>query len=423
MIETSKMLTLPEALPQKQLEKAITEIVIDESPLLSITPILPVTGLSYEYAVVISTPSAFFEGEAAQTISSRSEFERRTVTMKIIRAKAGVTGIAQAVASGQLGLDLLKSEMLRAARAIRFLIEWCIFYGKASADIYQFDGIPSLVENVLHVKGPVELGVLDEALDISTPTGTEGDPRRFLVSHRMLSAISGKLVRVQRVITDAEVESAIRVQTHRGVPFLPHNLMGPSAKSPVVRVSDSSEAGKLVPEATYKWRISGITKSGEQIASDVTTHKLGVGITSAKLSWSETKIGKEDVYLWKIWRSPAGGTEEKLVTTISAWTYKEGRRDMPVTEYIDKAADGELKAEYPLLDGEEQIYLVNFSRENGMALCVLTPAFSEGKLENFVNVQTLAKVKDAQEFLLSVYCALIIKMPKTFVRIRNVKLG
>jgi hypothetical protein len=343
--------------------------------------------------------------------------------MKIIRAKAGVTGIAQAVASGQLGIDLLKEEMLRAARAIRFLIEWSILFGNASADPFQFDGIPSFVDNIINVKGAVELGVLDDALDISTPPGTEGDPRRFLVSHRMLSAISGKLIRVQRVITDMEVEGAIRIHTHRGVPFLPHNSMGPSVKSPIVTVSDSTETGSLVPEATYRWRISGVTKSGEQIASEATTHKLGVGKTAAKLSWTETKLGREDALLWKIWRSKAGGTEEKLVAVISAWTYKDGKRDTPVTEYVDKVSDSELKNEYPLLENEEQIYLVNLSKENGMALCVLTPVFSEGKLENIVNVQALAKTKDAQEFLLSTYCALIIKMPKTFVRVRNVKLA
>jgi len=397
------------ALSPESLEPKIVELVRFLSPLVAGLKIVQSNGKTHEFNDRTAIPSANFEGEKAVTTDSQSTYNRRTAPLKIIRAKGGVTGFQQA--SSKSFVNSYANEVLGAAQAMAYAMEFGVMWGNLAADQYQYDGLDTkIITNRVDVAGVVKLSDLDDMLDPIIGKGpiNRGD-MAFFMSPMMHSKINTLQSEVRKSITKVMYAGGIEMTSYRDIPIVDTSFCRPTSKMGVIAVANSATAGNLVGGQTYRWRVAAVTKYGEQWASTAVTHTLGGGNTSVDITFTAV-AGAE---LYKVYRTLQAGaaSSEVFSKRNAAKTYDgAGTIGAAVVSINDGTLDASLGTDKPLDqdDKDEVIFLLNMNQDISLEIASLLNEQGE-KVKNLIQMLPLARTIDQEQFLLLSYQALVYK--------------
>lgn len=409
----------------EDLEPTLVDLVLRLNPILAMHEIRQASGKTHEFNRITGIGTARFEGENATTAASDSTYARAGVQLKVLRKRGGVSGFQQA--SAKKFIDSYKTELMNATRAMAHLNEFAILWAD-DADAFQYDGYDAnLSTNVFEQAGVVTLAGLDNLIDsVRTQGLPPREPLYFVMSPKMLSAVSALQTRVQIPIDEVEIEGGFRFKTYRGLPIVESSFTTPVGKMTAVTVADLAGVGALDVAAAYRYRVSAVTLEGESEASDETLFTLGGGITRSTVSWTAFP----GALLYKIYRSEGGGASGTVqyLTTIAAITYNgSGEPTGDVTSFADSLADSTRNAaRTPMVSvgsvREETIFLIDKNPELGAYIAGLKNEAGEN-VENLIQFLRLARVRDAEEFLLVSYQALAVRGERYHALLRRVRVA
>lgn len=407
----------------EDLEPTLVDLVLRLNPVLAMHEIKQANGKTHEFNRITGIGTARFEGENATTAASDSTYARAAVQLKVLRKRGGVSGFQQA--SAKKFIDSYKTELMNATRAMAHLNEYAILWAD-DADAFQYDGYDaSLSTNVFEQAGVITLAGLDNLIDsVRTQGLPPREPLYFVMSPRMLSAVSALQTRVQIPIDEVEIEGGFRFKTYRGIPIVESSFTTPVGKMTAVAAVSSATPGALDTNALYRWRVSAVTLEGETEASDEVSITLGVGENAASLSWTAFP----GALLYKIYRSEGGGASGTVqyLTTIPAITYNvSGEPTGNVTSFLDTLSDTVRNAaRTPMVSvggvREETIFLIDKNPDLGGYIAGLKNEAGEN-VENLIQFLRLARVRDAEEFLLVSYQALVVRGERYHAMLRRVR--
>lgn len=405
---------------EADIEKAIQVMIFSQEPLLDSIVKKPAYADSVKWKKITSGPTAKVEGENAVTPGSDFTSGQGSADLKIIRSKGSVTGLAQAAT--QKTINLFQEDLTLRTMAMKDGIIGYTLFGNKTADGYQFDGFDTAVQtNREDVADDVETDLLDSMID-SIPAKWR-QKMVFNMSSKMLSAVSKLDTDIRKNIQGIEYMGGRRMSMYRGIPINESDYCRPtSTMGTITTASAISAGGNLVAGQTYKYRVAAVTQYGEQWASAEVSRTVAGGQNSIVLSWTAV----DGAILYKIYRTAAGGLTgtEKLHVTIAANTYDgDGTITAAVTGYTDLIA---LVAGTDIMldatDVDETIQLVNLDSNVGIALYGMRNQAGQD-IENMVQYLSLARVKDAENYLLLSYLVAAIYNEQLHSYARRVRVG
>jgi len=406
------------------------------SPLTAMVPVHTADGHIHEVPRRTAHNSgARFEGEMTAPSYSQSTYDRRIVTMKILRTAGAVSDFQQS--ASKTFVDALAEEIISATQGIKNLFEYSTIWGAGddifTGDAYQYSGVyPWLLndgnaDNVFDVDGVIALTDLDYMLDNTQAGYNEflDDPYVFLASQTMISKISGLQTRINREVQMVDFEGGFRMATYRGIPLVPSGYVKPlaSTTSPAVTVAaDGTTTGHLTDDE-YFYQIASITINGEQIAGTVDSATLsGSGSTqNMDLTWT----GDATAMLYAIYRGLTTGPDNlELIDIIAAKTYDgDGAVTGNVEAYDDMTA---LLATHttvkPMAAAEETIFLANLSKRHGLSRPILNPTLGEA-MDMLVKFAPIPVATDSYAFRLKSYHAVQVPWGQSCAVARRAKLA
>jgi len=380
-------------------------------------------GTTHEFKVRDSAPVAYFEGEKASTPASKTGYSTKTVSLKIVRAKGGVTGFGEAAT--RRFINAFEEELQAQIDAISATIFGGMFWGNPSADTYLMDGYDPQIPAANRVHAHDTLSNLGGApfrgaVGKSKQRGTEIWDRIWVCSSQLTAAFEDIVKGYVRLNVDPNERREFAVGWNVGLLY-GYRILECDALQATVQVQNASAAaasGGALADGTYYYRISAITTEGETAASaEVSATADSVaGNSTIDLSWDAVS----GAILYRIYRGTASG-DLSLLTEISAVTRDaDGAVTGNVTSWSD---DGTVSpsalGDKPLDVDDHVIFLLPLNRL-AASLLRLPDGFGR-KVNNLVNYLDLAVTKDAREFLLKGYLTLAVRWPATHVVIRGVK--
>lgn len=303
-------------------------------------------------------------------------------------------------------------------------MQWLTLYGN-TADTYQYAGLyQQMISDTAGVNNVVDLGGaalalsnLDTALDTASKySSAMNDTWAFMMSKEMISRVSGLQTRVNRDVQAIEYEGGFVMQTYKGVPLLPSNMLAASATtSPAVTAT--AAAGGSLADDEYFYVIASVTAEGELIPGTEDSATTATTNNSVTLTWTADANARNYV----IFRGLATGVHSYL-TTIPAKAYTDGKVSGSVETWTDTGAITPISTIKPRTSGDEQIALVNISANHrGMKfLGSLSPLGDP--IGDFVSYVPLATINSAYRFMLESFQAVKVPYPVTNYIIRNADL-
>jgi hypothetical protein len=404
------------------------------SPLTAMVPVITADGHIHE--VVRRTAhnaGARFEGESTAPSYSESTFERRTVTMKILRTAGQVSDFQQSAARSFA--DSLAEEVESALQGLKNLFEYSTVWGAGNdiftGDAYQYSGVyPWLLNdgslvNIVDADGTITLEDLDAALDATKEAYGEfrNDPYVFLASGGMISKISGLQSKINRDVQMVEFEGGFRMATYREIPIVNSGYLKPLATttSPAVTAAAGGDGTGNLTDDEYFYQVASITINGEQIAGteDSVTLSGGGSDQNVDLSWTADSTA----LLYAIYRGLTTGTDNlELIDIIAAKTYDStGAVDGSVEAYDDTTAlTPTYSSVHPMAAAEETLFLVNLSTRNGLARPILNPTLGD-PVNELVRFAPIPVSSDSYAFRLKSYHAVQVPWGQSCAVIRRAK--
>jgi len=415
------------ALFPEDLSPALVEYLQKASPLFAMLPRRGVTSTPHQYVVRTALPNAWVEAEGTDPQFSNSSYQRKSVDIKVLRSWGSVTGFTQRFT--EQFIDALAAEIDGSMASLTDVFENQILWGD-TADALQMKGLEqfmredstALANNIFAPAAALTLSDLDNALDtVEVYRGVMRDPKAFVMSPQMISRVTSLLTRIQRTVSEVEIEGGFRVATYRGVPLLPSGFVRPANTTTSPAVTATAAAGGTVPDGTYYYAISSVTMYGEQTVGAEANVTLGTGNNTTNLTWT----ADPNAVLYKVWRGTVSGNLE-LLDVIPAKTYTNGAPTGNVTSYSDDGTKTPVAQIKPLqvVSGvvDETVYLVNLSRDRGLYLAGGVSPLGE-QTEEFVTLTPLATRKSSFDFMIESFTALVVQQPVVNVIIRNVRAG
>ena len=396
-------------LSPQSLEPKIVELVKKLSPLLAGLIVVQANGKTHEYNERTVLPSANFEGEKATTATSQSTYARKSVPLKIVRARGGVTGFQQA--ASKKFVNSYVQEIVGAAQSMAWMAEYGIMWGNATADAYQFDGLDTKIStNRVDKNATITLRHLDDLIDRIISVGIiDMSEMGFYMSPQMHSKISTLQTEARKQVQMVKYPGGLEMESYRGIPIVDTSFCRPTSTMGTIVVADSSTAGSLVATKTYRWQVAAVTQFGEQWASAEVNNTMGSGKTSVDISFTAVA----NAQLYKVYRTLDGGASgsEVLAGTYAAKTYDgNGTITGVVTSINDGVADASVGTDKPLssTNTDESLFLINRNAEYSFEIASLLNEQGE-KVRNLIQMLPLARTKDQEEFLLLSYLASVYK--------------
>jgi len=417
--------TAAAAFIDNDINKEISREIFLSDPLLTALEKKKVDSKIYEWKKVTDMPSADAEGENATTVASDMTAGDDTVTMKVVRSKGSVTGLASA-ATVQDQVDLFQEDLDLRMLAMKTAISGYVRWGNATADAYQFNGLNAVISsNRTEHAGTITTALLDSMID-AIPAELH-DSLMFEMSSQMISKLSTLDPTIRKTIDKVEFAGGRRMARYRNIPLNPSSFVRPTTQFGAVGVADAGAGGALDAGGTYNYYMSAITSFGEQYASPVTNHVLAGGQNETTVSWTAVAGAK----LYRIYRTEGAGAANtaKLLVELPAHTYDgNGTITGNVTSYNDKLADTVVAAavDYPLqlADADEVIFLTCLNKKFSLELAIL-PQNQRGvelkDRENLVYFKDLADTNDADNYQLQSYLALAVKNENKNAMARRVR--
>lgn len=418
------------ALIPEDLEPILVEQLRRLTPLLARTPLGPANGSAHDFNSRTAVNQGTFEGENAETPTGQSTYVRRTVPLKIVRAKGGVSGFQQA--SAKANIDSLMAEMVGATRGLGWAIEGATLWGDATADPFQYDGLDISIQTNRRdgAGGTVTIDDIDRLLDDIQTQGVFDAPQMgLLMSPQMASKLSQVQGQLRLPRDRVRGEGGFEFETYRDVPIMKSTFTRPNFLTGAPVIADSGTGGGLVPAATYQYKVAVVTLTGEQLASAASTaFTPGGGITSADLTLPVAAVLASGAtpLLWKVYRSiDAGAPGSEVLSAIFAGQTFDGDGTPTGTVAVvnDGTADGALGTDKPLVGTlaapDETIWALWFNSDQSFTHVSLMNQFAqpapgadalaaEGS-STFLQLLPLARLKDKEDFLVQSYHALAVK--------------
>jgi hypothetical protein len=417
-----------EAIVATELEQYLTEELLNLQPLAEIIEVLPAEGKVHEYKLRTSHPMGWFEGESTGPNNKNSAYARKSTMLKIARLWGSVTGFAQALTDPFI--DALTEELNGSLEGMSNLLEYGIYYGCAddlgfTGDAFQYSGVFPYIaryapQNIIDGAGAkIALTHLDAAIaKVSNFRQSRNDPKVWLMGLEMKQVVDGLQTRVQMPLQTAVLkEGKLEMDAYGKAPIFETDNVVPDAEttSPDDMAGVAGAGGTL--SASYDYRIASVTMFGEQTAAAaIGAVDCSAGSQAVTLSWTADPNAK----LYYIFRQEDGGSW-MLLDVIPALTYDdEGKVSGFVEEYIDTGAKVP-SAVKPLEDGEQQIVLLNRTRERGVVFLGHVDDMGQ-KLDSLMSYVELARTKDSYDYMLKSYLGARLKYANTAASvIRHVK--
>lgn len=312
-------------------------------------------------------------------------------------------------------------------------MEFLTYYGNATADTYQFDGLEgglladATAKTALSAGGSfydggnaaATLSTLDTMIDKALSyNGSSQDKFVFLASRPMISRVSALQTRVTRVVNTVRSEMGFEMETYRTIPLLPTGILTPLSTSTSPTLTGAAAAGGALAAGTYYFAISSVTLNGEQKASAAASVVTASSNLTAHLTWTADSNAK----LYKIWRGTTSTVADMgLIAVIPALTYDgNGNLSSTVASYDDTGVTPNT-ALNPLVSTDEQIALVNITAgDRGVRYVGGVSPLGE-KMDSYFSYVPLSTTNGSYRFMMEGFIALRNAYPECNVIARNVR--
>lgn len=415
MNTTDQSLLIPE-----DLSPLIHDLLEQDFPLWRLVAREQAQGPLHEYRVRATLPTAWVQGELANSDFRSATYISREVRLKIIRSWGGVSSFMQKMS--ETFVNALQESIETAVRGYANTMEWLMLYGDYTADSFQTDGVLAQMYdhsvaktsyasggNIYHVNGALTLTHLDNIID---RTGkfrqTQNDSRLFLASDEMISRISGLQTRVTREVQSVEYEGGFRMTTYRGIPILPTDLVVPDATSTSPTISAAAAAGGSLADDEWFYAIASVTLTGEQRPSAATSATTATTNNSVTLTWTADSTAK----LYYVYRGTTNVVADMtLLTVIPALTYdSDGNITGATASFTDNGSYTPITAITPLTTGES-IYLINNSRgERGLKVMGAVSPLGD-RIDDYVTFTPLATINASIRFMIEGFMGFKVPYP------------
>lgn len=422
-VSTTGSFLIPE-----DLERLIRGVLLNLSPLTRMVPMVRANGKIHEIVRRLTLPRGQFEGENPAPSYQNSTYDRRQVTMKIMRGHGQVTDFLQS--SARSLTDVVQDEIMASVEGFADVLEFATMYATSdelifTGDAKQYPGwYPWLLNdawstNVVDVDTTITLANLDTALNAAKmkTRQTQNDPYVWLMSNEMSDKISGLQTRIQRQVPTINYEGQFVMSTYAGIPILRSSFVKPAATttSPAVTGATSGTGGSLSAD-TYYYKIASITRYGEQAAGTASSATPVGASGTADLAWPADTTAE----LYAIYRSPATDADDDyvLIDIINARTYTS---DLPAgyrVTYTDDGTKTPLTTVHPMATNEEIIALVNLSAVNGISRVMLQPTIGS-PVDEILRYVTVVANTDTYQWRLKTYHAIQVPRGEVHAVIRR----
>jgi len=411
------------------LDPVLHEELLLIQPLAQLLETIPAGGKVHEYRKRVSHPTAWFEGELTPQNPANSTYEAKMVTMKIQRIWGSVSGFQQAMS--EAFIDSLETELFGSLEGMANTLEFGQMYGVSNdigftGDALQYTGfIPRIYayapQNVVDAGGDkITLTDLDSV--ISKAFGFRGaarDPRLWMMSKAMKLVVEGLQTRVQIPLRSLELyDGKLIMDSYADIPILETDYLKPATTSPSPTVSATAGAGGTLPDAIYKYRISSVTMTGEQVAGAQDTATTATTNNSVALAWT----ADANAVQYMIWRGVGAGAFA-LLDIIPAKTYdSNGTVNGVIQAYTDNGSKTAIAEVKPLEAGEQMIVLLNRNPRRGIGL--LGKVDDMGRpVDTLFRYVDLARTKDTYDYMIKGYIAQRVVYPELMGIVRHAKLA
>jgi len=378
-------------------------------------------------------------GELAYAPDRTATREEVTKTLKVLQRRGGVSGFARAAT--KKNYDVERVELDDHIEAFANDLAIYFLYGNADADAYTFDGLDKFIatnRTNAAVQGivPTDMSILDGMIDASRSKKSQGHRVVFSMSPFLLRKFSSLWtnVRDQRPAVrnntdDIYIDGGYRLRTYDGYPIIEGSQTRPTEQMGTVVYSDAGSGGAISDDERF-FRVAGITWDGEQEAS-AEVSGTSVNADTITLTWA----ANENCVYYKIYASDTTGTET-LVKEISGSTYDGNGTPTPGVTSVtftsepltpdSNSVPTHMQSDVPLVSQggvrPEIIHLWDLDKYQGLGKIAHTNDLGT-ELEGFLGIEQLGKTRNASDFLLFTYMAMIDSYEATSAMYRGVRVS
>lgn len=426
-----------EALVPQNLEKIITNAVVQLSAELAVVQPELDKGKLHEFNRITALPSAGGAmGESAVTPTRNSSFTRDSVRLKVIRRKGAVTNFLQDTSEDYI--NAAAAEMENHILAHTYDLAYYNMWGNAGANEFEYSGWDRFISTFRRNDyNPVtNLKVLDDMIDNNSRRQGQRHKKAFFMSPEMLSKMSALLTNVrlnqglQGAMSIVEINGGWRLNAYRDIPIIESTGTRPIGTMGTV-VATAGTSGTLAT-ATYYFRVAPVTYKGEQAASAEASAAVTGPTGSVALTFTAFTGSNNDALAYRVYASTATGTE-KLIKIVPAFTYDgNGTVTGSVTSItittmsLNDSVSTAMGEDKPLLFNgttpQETIWLIDLDKYQGMGKMPYTNS-AGSRFQGLVTTEPLAKTDDDLPFLIKTYGAICPAFEATSAVTRGVSVA
>ena len=324
--------------------KAIDPVLLEYqrrySPMLAAIPTKQWNSTQYFFNRRVNRPDSGAVIDGGARPISNSTYEQSVYNIRLFQAVGSVTGFAQTVTRDIVG-DLRQLELDGTVQSMLWTVENSFIWGNDPATTNgvqpMCSGLDYLVSNYTagtgsnafvnaqDVNGSITLAKLDELIDLVESNAAmpiDGSPWMFLMSGRMVSAVSQLFVNQQRFMAPTtNLGGGLNVPSYRGVPMVKSSFLSPRSFQMGAVTTATSTTGGTLSNATYYYQVSAVVARFGEIAASTEVSQATTGTTSTVTLSFATPTGLPDnaaPILYKVYRSTTT-TTETLVGVVDAF--------------------------------------------------------------------------------------------------------
>lgn len=341
--------------------KAIDPVLLEYqrrySPMLAAIPTKQWNSTQYFFNRRVNRPDSGAVIDGGARPISNSTYEQSVYNIRLYQAVGSVTGFAQTVTRDIVG-DLRQLELDGTVQSMLWTVENSFIWGNDPATINgtqpMCSGLDYLVSNwsagtgssafvnAQDVNGNLTLARLDELIDLVETNAAmpiDGSPWMFLMSGRMVSAVSQLFVNQQRFAAPTtNLGGGLNVPTYRGVPMVKSSFLSPRTFQMGAVATATSTTGGTLAAATYLYQVSAVVARFGEIAASTEVSQVTTGTTSTVTLTFSTPTGLPDgaaPILYKVYRTSGATGTETLLGVVDAFD----TTGVAVTTIIDTGAN------------------------------------------------------------------------------------
>jgi hypothetical protein len=324
--------------------KAIDPVLLEYqrrySPMLAAIPTKQWNSTQYFFNRRVNRPDSGAVIDGGARPISNSTYEQSVYNIRLFQAVGSVTGFAQTVTRDIVG-DLRQLELDGTVQSMLWTVENSFIWGNDPATTNgvqpMCSGLDYLVSNYTagtgsnafvnaqDVNGSITLAKLDELIDLVESNAAmpiDGSPWMFLMSGRMVSAVSQLFVNQQRFMAPTtNLGGGLNVPSYRGVPMVKSSFLSPRSFQMGAVTTGTATTGGTLAATTYYYQVSAVVARFGEIAASTEVSQTTTGSTSTVTLSFATPTGLPDnaaPILYKVYRSTAT-TTETLVGVVDAF--------------------------------------------------------------------------------------------------------